>query len=244
MNKYIWCAGLALIVVFYSYVHQFYLKLGFPISKDQAVWGQLGDFMGGLLNPIFGFISIILLIQSLKLQFESNKKLIEQINNTKRTEDLKSFENLFFNLIDVKNGYFSRFEIDFDTPQGRQNFKRDVAVDKLEIIVQQLKNAGQSKDQIIDFLKELNDKNNIFSQVRCFYVLVKLIDDQLIEVNNFTIEDRKLYFRLLINFTEFAHLRLVVMSMQFLDFESTRYLNSNSDFISVLDELNFSLNPY
>ena len=101
MNNYIWAAGIVLLFAFSSYVYQFYIVLDFPLSKDQAVWGQLGDCIGGLLNPLFGFISIILLIKSLSLQNESNRKLIEQIENTKRTESLKSFESLFFNLIDV-----------------------------------------------------------------------------------------------------------------------------------------------
>jgi len=242
VNKYIWLASFALFIAFFSYVYQFYFSLDLPLSKDQAVWGQLGDFIGGLLNPVFSFISIILLIQSLKLQNQSNQKLIEQINDNKKTEKLKSFENLFFNLIEIKRSYFSQFEIVFDTPQGKQNFYKDVAVDRLERVIQHLKTSGQSNDQIKVFLQDINDKNNIFSQVRCFYVIVKLIDDQL--TNNFNSQDRNSYYKLLINFTEFSHLRLIILSMQFLDFESTRYLNSNVEFKQVLQELNLIINPY
>lgn len=215
-----------------------------PFSKDQAVWGQLGDFIGGLLNPIFGFISIILLIQSLKLQNESNRKLIEQINDSKKNEKLKIFENLFFNLIEIKRGYFTQFEIVFNTPQGKKNFNRDVAVDRLERVIHHLKSSGQSENQIRDFLKDINDKNNIFSQIRCFYVIVKLIDNRLIVGDGFQKKDRISYYKLLINFTEFSHLRLVIMSMQFLDFESTRYLNNNTEFKQVLKDLNLIINPY
>lgn len=245
MNRYIWCAGIVLILVLYAYIHQFYFTLNFPLSKDQAVWGQLGDFMGGLLNPIFGFISIILLIQSLKLQNESNRKLIEQIENTKKTESLKSFENLFFNLIEVKNGYFSQFHVDINiSASEKKTFTKDIAVHKLEIIIQKFKDNSYTHQKLVDFLSDINDKNNIFSQIRCFYVIVKLIDDHLSDTNGFTQDERKKYYRLLVNFTEFAHIRLIIMSMQFLDFESTRYLNSHTDFLSILEDLNLQLKPY
>ena len=244
MNTYIWAAVFALLIAFSSYIFQFHVILDLPFSKDQAVWGQLGDFIGGLLNPIFGFISIILLIQSLRLQNESNRKLIEQIDDNKRNEKLKSFENLFFNLIDIKRGYFSQFNVEFDTPDGKKTFKQDIAVDKLERVIQHLKKSGQSDNQIKSVLNDINDKNNIFSQIRCFYVIIKLIDDQLADINGFKSRDRKSYYKLLINFTEFAHLRLILMSMQFLDFESIRYLNNHVDFKDVLSELNLALNPY
>ena len=244
MNNYIWAAAIALVVAFSSYIYQFYMVLDFPLSKDQAVWGQLGDFIGGLLNPLFGFISIILLIQSLRLQNESNRKLIEQISHTKRTEKLKSFENLFFNLIDIKRGYFSQFLVDIDTPQGTKTFKSDTAVDKLERIIELLRLNAHDDKQIKSFLTDINNKNNIFSQIRCFYVIVKLIDDQLSDINGFTQVERESYYKLLINFTEFSHLRLILMSMQFLNFESTRYLNSHSKFKKILNEINLNLDPY
>ncbi|MEQ1369469.1 hypothetical protein ABLT80_10400 [Acinetobacter schindleri] len=245
MKNYIWAAGIALFLAFSSYIYQFYMVLGFPLSKDQAVWGQLGDFIGGLLNPLFGFISIILLIKSLSLQNQSNRKLIEQIENTKRTESLKSFENLFFNLIDVKNGYFSHFLVELNLSASEtRTFAKDIAVDKLEIIIQKFRENSYTDEQIKIYLDEINNKNNIFSQIRCFYVIVKLIDEHLSDINGFTQEERKKYYRLLVNFTEFAHIRLIIMSMQFLDFESTRYLNNHTDFQSILNDLNLLLNPY
>lgn len=35
---------------------------------SQAVWGQLGDYMGGLLNPILSFFALYLLMRNLQLQ--------------------------------------------------------------------------------------------------------------------------------------------------------------------------------
>jgi hypothetical protein len=35
---------------------------------SQAVWGQLGDYMGGVLNPILSFFALYLLMRTLQLQ--------------------------------------------------------------------------------------------------------------------------------------------------------------------------------
>lgn len=56
MSKYIVIAILAIFVVFISYAINFYLILGYAVSSDTAVWGQLGDYIGGLLNPTLSFI--------------------------------------------------------------------------------------------------------------------------------------------------------------------------------------------
>lgn len=53
------------IVLLLIYFSQFNGKWG-----DQEVFGQFGDFLGGVLNPVLGFATIILLVVSLSLQME------------------------------------------------------------------------------------------------------------------------------------------------------------------------------
>jgi len=35
-------------------------------ADDRASWGQFGDFLGGVINPTFGFLTILLLLAELK----------------------------------------------------------------------------------------------------------------------------------------------------------------------------------
>lgn len=35
---------------------------------NQAVWGQLGDYMGGMLNPILSFFALYLLMRTIQIQ--------------------------------------------------------------------------------------------------------------------------------------------------------------------------------
>ncbi|MEO1020626.1 MAG: hypothetical protein AAFY56_23515, partial [Pseudomonadota bacterium] len=54
----------AVVIVFALYV------LVFPdgLSDKQEHWGQFGDYVGGLLNPVFGFLSFVALLLALVLQ--------------------------------------------------------------------------------------------------------------------------------------------------------------------------------
>lgn len=39
----------------------------FPLAKDPSAWGQLGDYFGGVLNPVLGFLSLIGLLVTIYL---------------------------------------------------------------------------------------------------------------------------------------------------------------------------------
>lgn len=55
-------ALLVLILLLYFY------KFNAQISDDHAVWGQFGDYVGGILNPILGFFSFVALLITLRMQ--------------------------------------------------------------------------------------------------------------------------------------------------------------------------------
>ncbi|WP_302356714.1 putative phage abortive infection protein [Alcaligenes sp. YSL9] len=57
------------------------------ISNAVAEWGQFGDYMGGLLNPIFGLISVVLVAATLRSQTQAAK--------------LQAFEHQFFTLLSL-----------------------------------------------------------------------------------------------------------------------------------------------
>lgn len=57
------------------------------ISSTVAEWGQFGDYMGGLLNPLFGLISVVLVAATLRSQTQAAK--------------LQAFEHQFFTLLSL-----------------------------------------------------------------------------------------------------------------------------------------------
>lgn len=56
-----------LAVVSAAFVIGFYV-VSFKGIASAATWGQVGDFFGGTLNPIFGFLSVMALLLALVIQ--------------------------------------------------------------------------------------------------------------------------------------------------------------------------------
>ncbi len=87
----------------------YFIKYG-EVPGDPASWGQLGDYLGGVLNPVFGFLSVFALLvalvlqtRELKLSRESLKATLkEQAESSKalalqnKAIQRQSFEQTFF----------------------------------------------------------------------------------------------------------------------------------------------------
>lgn len=114
-KNYLWMigfTGLAIIsIAAYFYRSQFDGSL----STRQEVWGQFGDFMGGTLNPILAFLSLIALLVTIKIQSDELKATRAELELTRTTiEDQTSiqdeqrlqmekqfFDNHFFNSLEL-----------------------------------------------------------------------------------------------------------------------------------------------
>jgi hypothetical protein len=73
---------------------------------DMEKWGQFGDFLGGLLNPIVGLATIYLILINVRLQKrELSLALREMKNSNKALEaqnaaiEIQNFQNTFFNWV-------------------------------------------------------------------------------------------------------------------------------------------------
>lgn len=244
INKYAAAAALLLFGVFASYIVQFYFRLGRGLSDDPAVWGQLGDYFGGLLNPMLSFISLVLLIKSLTLQNQANLDLRDEIGNTRKTEKLRSFEVQLFNMIDSQRASLDAFKVEFgegDLPLVKYGPE---AIISIEDEVEHLRKESDDDSRTILYLESIDRFDQIFGVTRVFYNMVKMISDKLSDSNGFSYEDRRSHYLTLINFTDFALLRLVMMSAQFMKYSSTEYLKANSEFNFVLGEVGLGYNLY
>jgi uncharacterized membrane protein len=92
--------SIVLVLFFY------FAKFHGPFSNSQTVWGAFGDFVAGLLNPIFSFLALIALLITISIQSEElslTRKELEKSSDAliKQSEsiDLQNFENRFFALI-------------------------------------------------------------------------------------------------------------------------------------------------
>ncbi|WP_062270663.1 hypothetical protein [Endozoicomonas arenosclerae] len=78
LNSFVQTAGVVAVFVMGLYFYHF---AGNGFSGKGENWGTFGDFLGGTLNPVFGFITILLLIETLRQSREAliqNDKALEQ----------------------------------------------------------------------------------------------------------------------------------------------------------------------
>lgn len=244
-KPYIIFAATAILLVYAIYCFWFYFALNYRTSDDPAVWGQLGDYVGGILNPILSFISIALLIKSLALQREANDNLKKDMASNEKTEQLRSFEVLFFNLIESQKSLFDSFSVDFQ-PAGGTTIQlwKSKAVIEIESKIEEIRQSGGCDSDIAQYLTNLDADDQIFGLSRAFYIAVKITNEKLSDLKGFSSEDRATHFKALINFTDFAQLRLIMISVQFLEYESTRYLRTSKEFLDVLKELGLNCDLY
>ena len=54
-----------------------------PISSDPERWGQFGDYLGGTLNPLLSFLSLIALVLTVSMQRRQLELAREQLANSR-----------------------------------------------------------------------------------------------------------------------------------------------------------------
>lgn len=239
-NRYVVCAALVIILVAASYMLNFYGVHEYEISSKTSAWAELGDFFGGVANPILSFITVVLLIKSLRIQNDANGAIKSELDETRKTERIRSFDASFFNMLNTQKELYesSRFMIDGDCYSGSK------AVVKIEDEIEKIQNDGGGLDDIRAFLDDLDGDDSIYNILRAFYILVKITMDQLSAENGFDIDVRRNKFETIIHFTNFPLLRLLLLSVQFLEYPSSDYLKNCDEFTGLLRELELSFNEY
>lgn len=194
--------GCVILLTWLSYWIRF--GHGFNFSLDTAVWGQFGDFLGGVINPLLTFISVILLINSVSLQRQANESLIE-------VEDFRKTEQKFYNMLESQRVSFESFKIKKNAnPNSEVLFNGEAVLYLEELILQEI-SKGTPIDEIRETIGQLDKAEAIYNVVRRFYLLVKLI---LKEVSP---DRRAEYFETCVGMTDYRLICLLVMSMEVFD---------------------------
>jgi hypothetical protein len=96
--------GTLTLVMLTLYVKTF----GTELSNKQDVWGQFGDFFGGILNPLLSSLALAAVLVTLRVQSqdlkaaqEDNKQTNKHLNDQAKYIRLQSFESVFFRLLDL-----------------------------------------------------------------------------------------------------------------------------------------------
>ncbi|WP_233989464.1 hypothetical protein [Pectobacterium brasiliense] len=193
------------------------------LSTSKEVWGQFGDYVGGVINPLLSFITIILLIKSLNEQQVANKSLIEETKRQEKLENFKKLESRFYNLIDLQQKGFGDFFIEYETSISlpKRKFEGPFAANFLERNVMQLVDSGASHDYIRSAIESWDSHDHLISLVRRFYLLIKLIDDKA------EFDEKEELYETLINLTDIKLLTIICIMVSYYDWDSIRHIKNS-----------------
>ncbi|MEZ8862010.1 hypothetical protein [Vibrio sp. 10N.247.311.51] len=237
LNRYFITAVVLMVVVVTSFVIQFYFNLGYGISDQPSDWVDFSDFFNGIVSPLLSFMSLVLLIHSLNLQNQANIDLRAEVKRNQKNEQLRSFETYFFGLIEAQKASFASFKLEFPPHLGEKKLEGVCAIQELEDQIELMRDNNAQDSDIELALDEIDKDERIHNTIRIFYNIVRMVTDRLTDANGFDESIRKGQFQTLISFTELSQLRLVMISMQFMDCEPAKYLKGHNEFMKVLEEL-------
>ena len=131
------------------------------VSDDVGKWGSVGDYFGGLLNPILAFLSFMGVLWTFKMSrkelFETRKVMNEQL----KTQTLQQFENNFYQL-------FSQL-----------NKLQDDVLDKCEKDIEDI--LATRTLNINDVKEKLIQERKISRYFILLYQILKLIDVEVLK---------------------------------------------------------------
>lgn len=106
-----------LVVLFYLF--QFYRL---EISKDPSDWGSFGDYVGGLVNPAIGLVTVVLVIFSINIQRRELRASIQEMRLANQATNRISFEQTLFAWINNYHALVSSISI--GDVRGRQALQK------------------------------------------------------------------------------------------------------------------------
>jgi len=173
-----------LAIIFY-YATFFNSGNWFSFVADLEQWGQTGDFFGGILNPFFTFIGLILVIITIKqnqtalAQSESElaltrdelKKSNETLKQQAISQEMQRFESTFFALLDQHNQLVNKIT----SKPPRTNTWESYSI--INNLLESINKSSSKENKLKNYkIQLLNFDNPIINQYfRVLYQILKFI---------------------------------------------------------------------
>lgn len=157
-------------------------------SEEMSIYGTLGDYFGGIVNPVLGFITFTALLFTVHLQ-------LQQLAESKKT----TFENSFHKLLDLHNTIIS--DLSYSEGNKRSSFTyfidEKLIFDESDVLyaMQRTKNGGAYLlSRAKKVYRNFNRKENAYfgHYFRSLYRILKTIDK-----SNLNEEEKQSYARIL-----------------------------------------------
>ena len=104
--------GTFAVVAFGYTTYRYRSHFSGDLSNDQAIWGQYGDFIGGVLNPVFALLALFALLYTIVLQVRELEQTREEIGKTVAASKYQTFESTFFQILRLHNDNVAAIRIE------------------------------------------------------------------------------------------------------------------------------------
>ena len=152
----------------------FLLDVTLSLAGKQDIIGVFGDFFGGFLNPILTFFTFFGVILTIVIQSRELRLTKKEHQKSAESLALQTFENTFFNMIDLHNKSISELSVDINE-LGKalsEDFKPETTVEKVTQgdyvgmnlspkIVNKQYIGRKVFSEVITLLSELNDNPEV-----------------------------------------------------------------------------------
>ncbi|MGH1428981.1 MAG: hypothetical protein ACRBEE_13640 [Arenicella sp.] len=218
VNSIQYIGFISLLIVSGTYFFHFQ-KYG--ISSKPEHWGVFGDYLGGVLGAIFGFLTLLAVLYALYIQTDrldksikiSEKNLETTKEELKKSNDLQqsqyevlriqNFESSFFKLLEFL--YNSRQKINYSGKGDKKPF--EVFQDCYHYLEIGLRNSQTDKNVELYIDKYFSEMDLIAAHLRTFEVLISYVNKA-----SFGEEIEKKYLKMI---TAGAFLSELVLLMHF-----------------------------
>lgn len=140
-------AGL-LVVVLGAYIVWFSSA---KVSHDSGDWGTLGDYFGGLMNPVISFATLMVAYAVWKQQRQELRETKEALKEQAKTAELQRQEQRFFDILNLYQQTVSAISVVARMPATGGDFP--VHYSGKEAIAQFLRSAGAGTGDLVHFDK-------------------------------------------------------------------------------------------
>lgn len=189
-------ATLFVLVVFGVVFTHFFMGEDLPFLAVQHIdtaeyWGQIGDFSGGILNPLLSFLALLAVIRTMELQRKAMKETqneariaIEEQQAQTEVYARQMFDSTFFGMLDAHSKLVENIGpiVAGGNTRGRETFIRYVESFKLSDKYRSaVQFPGHLNEQAV--MKEIEQacrmhKANLSHYFRNVYWILKIVDQQ------------------------------------------------------------------
>lgn len=122
---------------------------------DVSIWGICGDFIGGLYGTVVAYISLRLLVNTLKEQEKSNSFMCDSNNRSREVSELQLVHEHISTLLESYNRVINSYE--FVSELGSEN-GREAIKDIANSMFYEFKGSGDITDRIDEARKSFDTK--------------------------------------------------------------------------------------